>query len=106
MQVCLGVIHDDIIGLWNFRDEGKLLRSKEFREFMLNLVNLLDRLMDCPPSPQQSETMSSMQKEITACTVGLQRLPANARCAAEVHSIHCRPNQRVGYIVHLDGQQK
>ncbi|KAL4074737.1 hypothetical protein V8B97DRAFT_1868358, partial [Scleroderma yunnanense] len=59
MQDCIRVIHDDIVKLWNFRDEGRLLLCNEFRGHMTNLVNLLD----CPPTPQRNDTMSSMQTD-------------------------------------------
>ncbi|KIM53245.1 hypothetical protein SCLCIDRAFT_32005 [Scleroderma citrinum Foug A] len=62
MQDCLRVIHDDIIKLWNFRDEDKLLLSTEFRDLMVNLVNLLDQPVDRVP-PQRSDTLSFMQTE-------------------------------------------
>ncbi|KAL4072053.1 hypothetical protein J3A83DRAFT_4092343 [Scleroderma citrinum] len=35
---CLGVIHTDIISVWNFHDPSGHLRSKEFRVLMTNLV--------------------------------------------------------------------
>ncbi|KAL4077465.1 hypothetical protein J3A83DRAFT_4368789 [Scleroderma citrinum] len=71
MQDCLWVIHDDIVGLWNFCDEGKLLLSKEFRDIMINLVNLLERPIDGSSTLQRSETMSTMQTESLGMLVAL-----------------------------------
>ncbi|KIM53834.1 hypothetical protein SCLCIDRAFT_1222464 [Scleroderma citrinum Foug A] len=69
-SICLRIVHDDIIGLWNFRDDDNLLLSKEFREIMMNLVDLLYRPLDrFPRLPQQGEMTSSMQTGVPVALV-------------------------------------
>ncbi|KAI6163975.1 hypothetical protein EDD17DRAFT_1808053 [Pisolithus thermaeus] len=42
MLDCLGVIHTDIISVWNFHDPSVHLSSEEFRHLMVNMVNEVD----------------------------------------------------------------
>ncbi|KAI6146392.1 hypothetical protein BKA82DRAFT_994162 [Pisolithus tinctorius] len=38
MQDCLGVVHTDIVLIWNFYDPSEYLNSEDFRHLMLNMV--------------------------------------------------------------------
>ncbi|KAG6330147.1 hypothetical protein ID866_8942 [Astraeus odoratus] len=40
---CLRVIHTDIVKVWNFWDPNELLQNKDFRESILDLVDLVER---------------------------------------------------------------
>ncbi|KAI6023128.1 hypothetical protein BKA83DRAFT_4273378 [Pisolithus microcarpus] len=42
MLDCLGVIHTDIISVWNFYDPSVYLSSEEFRNLMVNMVAKVD----------------------------------------------------------------
>ncbi|KAI6160125.1 hypothetical protein EDD17DRAFT_1835550 [Pisolithus thermaeus] len=42
MLNCLGVIHTDIVSVWNFYDPDDHLNSKEFRNLMMSMVGRLD----------------------------------------------------------------
>ncbi|KAI6042222.1 hypothetical protein EDC04DRAFT_3088680 [Pisolithus marmoratus] len=42
IQECLHVIHTDIVLVWNFNDPYEYLHSKEFRRFMMNMVEKVD----------------------------------------------------------------
>jgi len=39
LRDCLKKVHNDIITCWNFKDEGKVLKSPEFQELMFCLVD-------------------------------------------------------------------
>ncbi|KAL4077538.1 hypothetical protein J3A83DRAFT_1606447 [Scleroderma citrinum] len=50
IEDCLGVIHTDIVSVWNFNDPSQHLRSKDFRELMVNMVGEIDAPILLPPS--------------------------------------------------------
>ncbi|KAG1892887.1 uncharacterized protein F5891DRAFT_70735 [Suillus fuscotomentosus] len=39
MKDCLRVLHNDIVDVWNFRDPHKYLRSQQFRDLMMTMVD-------------------------------------------------------------------
>ncbi|KAI6152663.1 hypothetical protein BKA82DRAFT_4113147 [Pisolithus tinctorius] len=51
MQDCLGVIHTDIVAVWNFYDPCQYLNSSEFRKVMMNMVERVD-------APAESNSLS------------------------------------------------
>ncbi|KAI6008058.1 hypothetical protein EDC04DRAFT_3073276 [Pisolithus marmoratus] len=73
MQSCLGVIHTDIVSVWNFYDPCKYLNSKEFREVMLNMV---EGVVPPAQSPSRSETLSEVS--VPLCLPAAVMLPLNA----------------------------
>ncbi|KAG1726783.1 uncharacterized protein EDB91DRAFT_1165595 [Suillus paluster] len=52
---CLGVVHTDIIAVWNFQDPHKYLDSPEFRTLMVNLV---DKKIETGPTADPSRTIA------------------------------------------------
>ncbi|KAI6146413.1 hypothetical protein BKA82DRAFT_994155 [Pisolithus tinctorius] len=51
MQDCLGVIHTDIVAVWNFYDPCQYLNSEEFRRVMMYMVERVD-------APAESNSLS------------------------------------------------
>ncbi|KAG2072248.1 hypothetical protein BDR04DRAFT_1096827 [Suillus decipiens] len=51
---CLYVLHTDIVNVWNFYDPHHYLRSQEFREMMVNMVDKLE----VGPTPNPTDTIS------------------------------------------------
>ncbi|KAI6042249.1 hypothetical protein EDC04DRAFT_3109017 [Pisolithus marmoratus] len=58
MQNCLGVIHADIVLVWNFYDPCKYLDSKEFRDVMLNMVERVDAPAQSNSHLSRNDTLS------------------------------------------------
>ncbi|KAI5993254.1 hypothetical protein EDD15DRAFT_2439401 [Pisolithus albus] len=71
MLDCLGVIHTDIISVWNFYDPSEYLSSEEFRNLMVNMVAKVDAPTDSPASTNltRSDTFSGPLPLITAAIV-------------------------------------
>ncbi|KAI6166466.1 hypothetical protein EDD17DRAFT_1548652 [Pisolithus thermaeus] len=51
MLNCLGVIHTDIVLVWNFYDLDDHLNSKEFRNLMMSMVGRLDAASETTADP-------------------------------------------------------
>ena len=43
LDACIGVIHHDIVGIWNFRDDDEVSFSHPFGNFFSNLIQILRR---------------------------------------------------------------
>ncbi|KAI5993299.1 hypothetical protein EDD15DRAFT_2548506 [Pisolithus albus] len=69
---CLGVIHTDIISVWNFYDPSAYLGSEEFRHLMVNMVAKVDAPTEPSPAStnfSRSGTFSGPLPLITATIV-------------------------------------
>ncbi|KAL4065553.1 hypothetical protein V8B97DRAFT_1875211, partial [Scleroderma yunnanense] len=63
---CLGVIHTDVVKVWNFWDPSEMLDSA-FRDGMLELVSLLDDPASIQPRPpKRSNTIEAMENDSLA----------------------------------------
>lgn len=72
MLECLSVIHTDIVSAWNFYDPSGYLKSKEFRDMMVNVVDNADPATKSPPvstSPTPRDTYSGVSIPLVAATV-------------------------------------
>ncbi|KAI5993255.1 hypothetical protein EDD15DRAFT_2439407 [Pisolithus albus] len=71
MLDCLGVIHTDIISVWNFYDPSEYLSSEEFRNLMVNMVAKVDAPTNSPASTNltRSGTFSGPFPLMTAAIV-------------------------------------
>ncbi|KAI6008040.1 hypothetical protein EDC04DRAFT_2907343 [Pisolithus marmoratus] len=58
MQDCLLVIHIDVVSVWNFYDPFLYLYSKEFRNFMMNMVEKVDAPAESNPPLPRNDTFS------------------------------------------------
>ncbi|KAI6043682.1 hypothetical protein EDC04DRAFT_635965 [Pisolithus marmoratus] len=58
MKDCLGVIHTDIVSVWNFYDPCQYLNSENFRKLMINLVARVDAKAQSNPFLSRNDTLS------------------------------------------------
>ncbi|KAI6042227.1 hypothetical protein EDC04DRAFT_2892144 [Pisolithus marmoratus] len=54
---CLGVIHADIVSVWNFYDPLQYLNSEDFRCLMINMAERVDAPARLPVPPSRSGTL-------------------------------------------------
>ncbi|KAI5983126.1 hypothetical protein EDD15DRAFT_2318369 [Pisolithus albus] len=75
MLNCLGVIHTDIVLVWNFYDPDDHLNSKEFRSLMMSMVGELDAPSGSPadrtPVPRNDTFASNSVPLLTLVPVTL-----------------------------------
>ncbi|KIM64407.1 hypothetical protein SCLCIDRAFT_1213244 [Scleroderma citrinum Foug A] len=105
IQDCLGVIHTDIVNVWNFRNPSEQL-DRDFREGMLGLVGLLDDPSGAQPHPpRRSDTMDAMENEAGLSLVVLFPLIAGVAVVKWAYNTYCRvpevQRKFMAYIVDL-----
>ncbi|KAI6108350.1 hypothetical protein F5141DRAFT_1028617 [Pisolithus sp. B1] len=74
MLDCLGVIHTDMISVWNFYDPSGYLSSKEFRDLMVNMIAEVDTPTESSPASTnltRSDTFSGPFPLMAAAVVYL-----------------------------------
>ncbi|KAI6118377.1 hypothetical protein F5141DRAFT_1098208 [Pisolithus sp. B1] len=72
MLDCLGVIHADIISVWNFHDPSGYLSSEEFRNLMVNMAAEVDASTGSSPATTnlaRSGTFSGRPVPLMAATI-------------------------------------
>ncbi|KAI6108768.1 hypothetical protein EDD16DRAFT_1893777 [Pisolithus croceorrhizus] len=57
IQDCLGVIHTDIVTVWNFYDPCEYLNSGEFRKMMMHMVERVDAPAGSTHEPSRSDSL-------------------------------------------------
>ncbi|KAI6043173.1 hypothetical protein EDC04DRAFT_799917 [Pisolithus marmoratus] len=57
---CLGVIHVDIVSVWNFYDPFQYLNSKDFRHLMINMAEGVDAPASLPHQLSRSPTLDGV----------------------------------------------
>ncbi|KAI6007079.1 hypothetical protein EDD15DRAFT_2358171 [Pisolithus albus] len=75
MLDCLGVIHTDIISVWNFYDPSKYLSSEEFRNLMINMVAKVDAPTQSTPAPTNPTRSGSFSEPLPLMTTAIVILP-------------------------------
>ncbi|KIK16779.1 hypothetical protein PISMIDRAFT_250937 [Pisolithus microcarpus 441] len=75
MLDCLGVIHTDIISVWNFHDPSAYVGSEEFRNLMVNMVAEVDAPTGSPPASTNLTRSDTFSGPFPLMTTAIVILP-------------------------------
>ncbi|KAF8257547.1 hypothetical protein EI94DRAFT_1757749 [Lactarius quietus] len=85
LRDCLEKVHKDIITCWNFKDEGEVLISREFQDWMIRLVDAVKTELSAPDPPNIDEASkfvalaSNASKSFVPVVAGLGVAALSAR---------------------------
>ncbi|KAI6032353.1 hypothetical protein BKA83DRAFT_4213108 [Pisolithus microcarpus] len=107
MQDCLGVIHTDIVAVWNYYDPCLYLDSDQFRKLMINMVEKVDAPAGSTHQPSRSDSLDGSSGGIPLVALAPIILPMDALATLGrwVYETYQRlqgvPTKFMAYIVDL-----
>ncbi|KAI5983128.1 hypothetical protein EDD15DRAFT_2376867 [Pisolithus albus] len=105
MQDCLGVIHTDIVAVWNYYDPCLYLDSDQFRNLMINMVEKVDAPAGSTHQPSRSDSLDGGGVPLIALAPIILPMDAFVTLGKWVYETYQRlqgvPTKFMAYIVDL-----